>query len=68
MSDIELPNWEAFEQKLKEIRAAVRDPSSLLFRGQGDREWPLATTLDRCGAGDMLFSDYHRFDLCASWP
>jgi hypothetical protein len=64
MNENELPHWEAFEKKLKEIRAVVSDPSSLLFRGQGDSEWPLKTTLDRSGAGDMLFSDYHRL-ICA---
>jgi hypothetical protein len=66
MEAIDLPNWEAFEQKVKELRAEyAMESSPLLFRGQGNPEWPLTTTLERSGGGRMLFSEYYRL-ICAS--
>jgi hypothetical protein len=59
-------DWETFEHKVKELRAKYRSESSpLLFRGQSNSEWPLTTTLERSGAGRMLFSEYYRL-ICAS--
>jgi hypothetical protein len=59
-------NWEAFEHKVKELRGKYRSESSpLLFRGQGNAEWPLKTTLERSGAGRMLFREYYQL-ICAS--
>src|SRR5205823_4142419 len=61
MFGIELSTWEEFESKLKELREYTNDRGSqLLFRGQSDSGWPLTTTLDRGGAGAVLFSDYYR--------
>jgi hypothetical protein len=66
MKTDEVPDWETFEQRVKELRAEYRKESSpLLFRGQGDSEWKLTTTLERSGAKGMLFSDYYRL-ICAS--
>ncbi len=58
-------NWEAFEGKIEELRSKYGTRSSpLLFRGQGNSEWPLTTTLDRSGEGSMMFRDYYRL-ICA---
>lgn len=53
--------WEEFELKvrdLREIHTSRRIFSPLLFRGQGDADWPLLTTLER-RKKDMLFRDYY---------
>lgn len=66
METIETLDWETFEQKVKELRAKYRSESSpLLFRGQGNSEWPLTTTLERSGAERMLFTEYYQL-ICAS--
>lgn len=48
MNAIETANWEDFDSQIKEIRRR-HGPEllPLLFRGQGDSEWELSTTLDR---------------------
>jgi hypothetical protein len=55
-------DWETFEAKLKELRAEYGNKvsSPLLFRGQGNSEWSLATTLERSGQPNMLFRDFYR--------
>lgn len=59
-------DWEGFEQKVKELRGKYnRELSPLLFRGQGSSKWGLTTTLERNGAGRMLFRDYYQL-ICAS--
>lgn len=66
MDAIDLPDWETFEQKVKELRAEhTKESSPLLFRGQGDANWRLTTTLERFGGKSMLFSEYYRL-ICAS--
>jgi len=66
MNDIEVPDWETFREKVKELRRKFPDESSaLLFRGQGDSKWPLTTTLERSDGGPMLFCDYYAL-ICAS--
>ncbi len=48
MDAIETESWEDFEEKLKTLRAENRRESApLLFRGQGNSEWHLETTLER---------------------
>src|ERR1700693_4963111 len=65
MDAFEVPDWETFEQKVKELRAKYRIESSpLLFRGQGNSEWPITTTLERSGFPPMLFSEYYEL-ICA---
>jgi len=60
-----IPDWETFEQEIKELRAKYRSESSpLLFRGQGNSEWPLTTTLERARAGRMLLREYYEL-ICA---
>jgi hypothetical protein len=62
---IEVPDWGTFEQKLKELRAEyTKESSPLLYRGQGNSEWPLTTTLERSGAEHLLFRQYYRL-VCA---
>ncbi len=66
MEAIEIPNWETFEQRVKELRAQyTKETSPLLFRGQGNSQWPLTTTLERSGAEHMLFREYYTL-ICAS--
>ena len=57
-----VPDWETFEEKLKNLREAFgkKQSSPLLFRGQGNSEWPLATTLERSGQTGMPFRDFYR--------
>lgn len=66
MAQNETLDWGTFEQRLKELRANHQKESSpLLFRGQGNSDWLLTTTLERSGARHMLFSEYYRL-ICAS--
>lgn len=59
-------DWETFEHKVKELRGKYHSElSPLLFRGQGNSSWGLTTTLERSGAGRMLFRDYYQL-ICAS--
>jgi len=65
MDAFEVPDWETFERKVKDLRAKYRIESSpLLFRGQGNSEWPITTTLERSGVPPMLFSEYYEL-ICA---
>ena len=66
MESNELPNWEAFEQKVKELRAKYqRESSPLLFRGQGNSTWKLRTTLERSSGKRVLFTEYYNL-ICAA--
>lgn len=58
-------NWQTFKDKVIELRATYHKLSSpLLFRGQTNSEWKLSNTLERSGAGRMLFREYHDL-VCA---
>jgi hypothetical protein len=47
MAQNETLEWEAFEQRLRELRAKHRKESApLLFRGQANSDWALTTTLE----------------------
>jgi hypothetical protein len=66
MNANETVDWETFEQRVKELRTQYANGSSpLLFRGHANSEWALTTTLERSGAGRMLFSEYYQL-ICAS--
>jgi hypothetical protein len=62
--EIDVNSWEEFEQQLKDLREHVNSPESaalsMLFRGQENSCWPLATTLERSNQLEMLFQDYYR--------
>jgi len=66
MEGIDLPDWNSFEPQLQELRdelatnAIDKKCPELLFRGQSDSEWQLATTLERAGCQGMSFDAYYR--------
>lgn len=65
MEVIEIPDWETFEQRVRELRKEhTKETSPLLFRGQGNSNWRLTTTLERSGGEQMLFSEYYEL-ICA---
>ena len=49
-----------FEEWVKELRAEFghKEASPLVYRGQGDSNWPLATTLERAGYKHMLLREF----------
>ena len=54
--------WEQFELKIRGLRhyhSSKRIASPLLFRGQGNSDWGLQTTLERRKKSNMLFRDYY---------
>jgi len=53
-----LETWEAFEEYIKN-REQPKFGSNL-FRGQGNSQWALETTLERSGERNILFSKYYR--------
>jgi len=60
VNEIDVVDWENFQGKLKDLRRGLSEDSSpLLFRGQGNSEWQLRTTLERAGRERMKFSAYH---------
>ncbi len=61
MNQSDVPDWETFEQELKQLRAKYGKPSlPLLFRGQPSSGWSLVTTLERSGQGGMSLVDFYR--------
>jgi len=53
-------NWREFEQWVEKLRTDLgQEASPLIFRGQGDFEWPLETTLERNGHKNMSFANYY---------
>src|SRR5262249_33511763 len=59
-----LSNLEEFEKVVRALRKRLgkksRGEPHLLFRGQENSVWPLATTLERGGYVGMSLSDYYR--------
>jgi|SRR5271154_3804928 len=48
MKAIDVPDWKTFQRTVQELRNEYdKESSPLLFRGQGNSEWDLTTTLDR---------------------
>ncbi len=58
MRQIEADTWEEFEACIKELRQHHHGPKPLLFRGQDDAAFPLATTLERAGEENMRLTAY----------
>jgi hypothetical protein len=58
MQIFDLESWEAVETKIRELCERY-DGTRLLFRGQGDASWTLATTLERVGVEGMRFTAYY---------
>jgi hypothetical protein len=75
MENVELSSWADFEVHLGKLyfehaerkRLSGSYVSSLLFRGQANACWQLATTLERYTNSEFTFSDYFR-TLRASLP
>src|SRR5260221_583184 len=63
MPIINVRSWESFEKKLRKLRqdevSAGRE-TDFLFRGLGDSDLPLATTLERAGHEGIHVSKYYR--------
>lgn len=64
MQGVDCPDWKSFEHELQLLRDVLADFApdkrcpELLFRGQSDSEWELATTLERAGCKGMSFDAY----------
>src|SRR5215471_12340179 len=60
MNEIDVADWQAFQEKLEDLRNGIAsDSSPLLFRGQANSEWQLKTTLERAGKKQMKISAYY---------
>jgi hypothetical protein len=51
-------NWQEFEMWLQELRGR-NYRRGLMFRGQGNSEWRLETTLERSGHSTMPIAEYY---------
>jgi hypothetical protein len=68
MREINLPSWEAFEEKVRKLLAdhdrrrldTKTYVSPLLFRGQSNSCWRLKTTIERYPSASKKASDYYR--------
>lgn len=64
MQEKSVNTWEELQGNLAELRAkttsSAQPAPDLLFRGQEDSSWALATTLERAGRQEMRISDYYR--------
>lgn len=59
VTNINAKDWEEFEERLKEVReseAARGRSTDFLYRGLGDSNWTLETTLERAGRREMAAS------------
>jgi hypothetical protein len=67
---IEVPDWTTFEQRIGELRTEYGGKSSspLVYRGQGNSDWPLTTTLERTGHGRMPFRNFYRLITASVGP
>jgi hypothetical protein len=62
MQTIVVDSWEAFEQRLQELRATMTPagtPGNFLFRGLSDSSWALTTTLERANVEGTRVCEYH---------
>lgn len=62
MNEKNLDSWETFEEHLKKLdleRLQNKSKSKFLYRGQGDHEFELLSTLERNGQERMLIKEYH---------
>lgn len=61
MVELDVSDWNAFGAEVGKLRIGLgKHAASLLFRGQSDSDWRLATTLERAGCDGMSFVDYYR--------
>ncbi|MCA8953745.1 MAG: FRG domain-containing protein [Planctomycetes bacterium] len=60
MQTIRLKSWERFGATLARLRGEAGAEVRMLFRGQGDARWPLATTLERRSAVEFDVARYVR--------
>jgi len=64
MKEFTVENWEDFVTRLLKLQQKQQDDarlqSDLLFRGQANSSWKLATTLERSNKNAMSFIDYYR--------
>lgn len=74
MQERTLETWEQFTYELERLYREHADRcvpgafiSSLLFRGHGDSEWKLETTLERARAGQLSLIEYYRI-ICRIQP
>lgn len=66
MKEIEVNSWEGFLEEMSKIELgygifkSVRDSywHSILYRGQGDSEWPMKSTLERYSSSIWRVTDY----------
>lgn len=58
METISVNTWEQFEEQIRALKPPSR--GNYLYRGQGNADWGLETTLERKGQKDILFSSYYR--------
>jgi hypothetical protein len=69
MQTKDLPDWAAFEEEIRTLRAGTERPfSPLLFRGQNDSDLRLRTTLERKGCDGMSFIEYYRLVVTRIMP
>jgi hypothetical protein len=58
---VDTPSWEIFEKTITDLREKYGNQSfPLLFRGQGNSQWTLTTTLDRNATKGMSFLEYYQ--------
>jgi len=58
MEEIKVKTWDELAAKVVELRTALGENSSLVFRGQSNSCWRLNTTLERT-QGRTLFKEYY---------
>src|SRR5882724_3233091 len=71
MQQIDVSSWEHFEDRLNHLLGGHTNPpgvgnghvSGFLYRGQSDRGWELATTLDRSEPGNLSLRQHYRLML-----
>jgi hypothetical protein len=71
MTPVPCVSWEDFEQEVKKLRSQYdKDHAQLIFRGQGNSEWKLETTLERNLVGDpkMRLKDYYHLTVARMSP
>ncbi len=48
MQEFDLQSWEELEERIADLKTShLKAMLGLLFRGQGNKSWPLQTTLER---------------------
>jgi hypothetical protein len=72
MKQYNLKTWEGYRTVIQDIREKygylkltedISKKNVVLFRGHGNAEWPILTTLERKTSKDMSFEEYIRYAL-----